>query len=134
MGFSNLVAFFIILTAAVTLHAHGMTDIQTSAQAAEALRPMAGKLAFALFAAGIIGTGLLAVPVLAGVRRLCRGRGVRLAQRAGAQTAGGRVFLRRARSSPACRHGAEPHSARPDQGAVLERGDQRRGGRAADGR
>lgn len=66
MVYSNLIAFFIILTAAVVLHAHGKTDIQTSAQAAEALRPLAGELAFALFAAGIIGTGLLAVPVLAG--------------------------------------------------------------------
>ena len=66
MVFSNLVAFFIILTAAVVLHAHGKTDIQSSAQAAEALRPLAGDLAFGLFAAGIIGTGLLAVPILAG--------------------------------------------------------------------
>jgi len=66
MVFSNLVAFFIILTTAVVLHAHGKTDIQTSSDAAQALRPLAGKLAFALFAAGIIGTGLLAVPVLAG--------------------------------------------------------------------
>jgi len=66
MIFSNLVAFFIILTAAVVLHAHGKTDIQSSAQAAEALRPLAGDLAFGLFAAGIIGTGLLAVPILAG--------------------------------------------------------------------
>jgi Mn2+/Fe2+ NRAMP family transporter len=66
MLFSNLVAFFIILTAAVVLHAHGKTDITSSAEAAEALRPLAGKLAFALFAAGIIGTGLLAVPVLGG--------------------------------------------------------------------
>ncbi len=66
MAFSNLVAFFIILTTAVTLHAEGVTDIQTSAQAAEALRPIAGPLAFALFSLGIIGTGLLAVPVLAG--------------------------------------------------------------------
>jgi NRAMP (natural resistance-associated macrophage protein)-like metal ion transporter len=66
MGFSNLVAFFIMLTTAVTLHVHGVTDIQTSAQAAEALRPIAGEHAFALFAAGIVGTGLLAVPVLAG--------------------------------------------------------------------
>lgn len=66
MGFSNLIAFFIILTAAVTLHLHGITDIQTSAQAAEALRPLAGEFAFLLFTAGIIGTGLLAVPVLAG--------------------------------------------------------------------
>jgi NRAMP (natural resistance-associated macrophage protein)-like metal ion transporter len=66
MGFSNLVAFFIILTTAVTLNLHGITDIQTSAQAASALRPIAGESAFVLFAAGIIGTGLLAVPVLAG--------------------------------------------------------------------
>ena len=66
MGFSNLVAFFIMLTAAVTLHLHGITDIQTSAQAAQALRPLAGDFAFALFSAGIVGTGLLAVPILAG--------------------------------------------------------------------
>lgn len=66
MGFSNLVAFFIILTTAVTLGAHGVTNIQTSAQAAEALRPVAGDFAFILFALGIIGTGMLAVPVLAG--------------------------------------------------------------------
>ena len=66
MIFSNVVSFFIILTAAVVLHAHGKTDIQTSSDAAEALRPLAGRLAFLLFAAGIIGTGLLAVPVLAG--------------------------------------------------------------------
>jgi Mn2+/Fe2+ NRAMP family transporter len=66
MGFSNLVAYFIILTTAVTLGAHGITTIQTSAQAAEALRPVAGEFAFLLFALGIIGTGMLAVPVLAG--------------------------------------------------------------------
>jgi Mn2+/Fe2+ NRAMP family transporter len=66
MGLSNLVGLFIIITTAATLHAHGITDIQTSAQAAEALRPIAGRFAFAVFAAGIIGTGLLAVPVLAG--------------------------------------------------------------------
>jgi Mn2+/Fe2+ NRAMP family transporter len=66
MVFSNIVAFFIILTAAVTLHAHGKVDIQSSSDAAEALRPIAGRFAFWLFAAGIIGTGLLALPVLAG--------------------------------------------------------------------
>jgi Mn2+/Fe2+ NRAMP family transporter len=66
MIFSNLISFFIILAAAVVLHAHGKVDIQTSAEAAAALRPLAGDMAFALFAAGIIGTGLLAVPVLAG--------------------------------------------------------------------
>ncbi len=66
MGFSNLIALFIVLTTAATLHAHGITDIQTSSQAAEALRPLAGKFAFTVFALGIIGTGLLALPVLAG--------------------------------------------------------------------
>ena len=63
---SNLIAFFIIVTTAATLHAHGVTKIDTAAQAAEALRPIAGAFTFALFAGGIIGTGLLAVPVLAG--------------------------------------------------------------------
>jgi NRAMP (natural resistance-associated macrophage protein)-like metal ion transporter len=66
MGLSNLVALFIVITTAATLHSHGITDIQTSAQAAEALRPLAGDFAFALFSMGIIGTGLLTVPVLAG--------------------------------------------------------------------
>lgn len=66
MAFSNLVALFIMLTTAATLNANGVTEIQSSAQAAEALRPVAGPLAFALFACGIIGTGLLAIPVLAG--------------------------------------------------------------------
>jgi NRAMP (natural resistance-associated macrophage protein)-like metal ion transporter len=77
MAFSNIVAFFIILTAAATLHAHGITDITTSAQAAGALEPLAGRFAFALFVCGIVGTGLLAVPVLAasvcyGVGEACR--------------------------------------------------------------
>jgi NRAMP (natural resistance-associated macrophage protein)-like metal ion transporter len=66
MGFSNLVALFIILTTAATLHVAGITEIQTSAEAAKALEPLAGRFAFVLFALGIIGTGLLAVPVLAG--------------------------------------------------------------------
>src|SRR6266446_2409727 len=66
MAFSNLVALAIIVATAATLHAAGVTDVATSSQAAEALRPVAGPFAFALFALGIIGTGLLAVPVLAG--------------------------------------------------------------------
>ncbi|MEC5159627.1 NRAMP (natural resistance-associated macrophage protein)-like metal ion transporter [Janthinobacterium sp. CG_23.3] len=66
MGFSNLVAYFIILTAAATLGVHGISNIDSSAQAAEALRPIAGEFAFFIFAMGILGTGLLAVPVLAG--------------------------------------------------------------------
>ena len=66
MTFSNLIALCIVIATAVTLNAHGITNIQTSAQAAEALRPVAGDFAFAVFALGIVGTGLLAVPVLAG--------------------------------------------------------------------
>jgi NRAMP (natural resistance-associated macrophage protein)-like metal ion transporter len=66
MTFSNLIAFCIMLTTAATLHVAGITEIQSAAQAAEALRPLAGQFAFLLFACGIIGTGLLAVPVLAG--------------------------------------------------------------------
>jgi len=66
MAFSNLVAVAIMLATAATLHRQGVTQIDTAAQAAEALRPVAGEFAFTLFAAGIIGTGLLAVPVLAG--------------------------------------------------------------------
>ena len=66
MGFSNLIGLFIIVTTAATLNTHGITDIDTSAQAAEALRPIAGEFAFLVFALGIVGTGLLAVPVLAG--------------------------------------------------------------------
>lgn len=66
MAISNAVALFIIVTTAATLNANGVTDIQTSSQAAEALRPIAGQFAFFVFALGIIGTGLLALPVLAG--------------------------------------------------------------------
>ena len=66
MAFSTLVSLAIVFATAATLHASGVRDIQTSAQAAEALRPVAGQFAFAMFAIGIIGTGLLAVPVLAG--------------------------------------------------------------------
>ncbi len=77
MAFSNIVAFFIILTAAATLHASGITEISTSAQAAKALEPLAGRFAFLLFVCGIVGTGLLAVPVLAasacyGIGEACR--------------------------------------------------------------
>jgi len=66
MGFSNGIALCIIAATTATLHASGVTDIQSSSQAAEALRPIAGPLTLALFALGIPGTGMLAVPVLAG--------------------------------------------------------------------
>jgi NRAMP (natural resistance-associated macrophage protein)-like metal ion transporter len=87
MGFSNLIALFIMLTTAATLHAHGVTNIETSSQAAEALRPIAGRFAFTVFALGIIGTGLLALPVLAGSAAYAVGEAlgwrVGLAQRPG---------------------------------------------------
>src|SRR5438874_6930720 len=66
MIFSNVIAFSIILTTAAVLNAHGVTNINSATQAAEALRPLAGDFTFILFALGIIGTGLLAIPVLAG--------------------------------------------------------------------
>jgi Mn2+/Fe2+ NRAMP family transporter len=66
MLLSNVISFCIILSAAATLHAHGQTSISSADQAAEALRPLAGPLTFALFALGVVGTGLLAIPVLAG--------------------------------------------------------------------
>jgi NRAMP (natural resistance-associated macrophage protein)-like metal ion transporter len=77
MSLSNLVAFFIILSAAATLHAHGVRDVESSAQAAEALRPVAGRASFLLFALGIVGTGLLAVPVLAGSAAYAVGEAVK---------------------------------------------------------
>jgi Mn2+/Fe2+ NRAMP family transporter len=64
--FSNVVMFFIILTTALTLHAHGVTSISTTRQAAEALRPLAGNYAYFLYTIGLVGTGLLAIPTLAG--------------------------------------------------------------------
>ena len=66
MFFSNLIMYFIILTTAATLHAHGQTEITTARQAAEALRPLAGNGAYLLFTLGLIGTGMLGVPVLVG--------------------------------------------------------------------
>ena len=66
MAFSNVIAVSIMITTAATLHATGVTNIETSAQAAEALKPIAGEFASLIFTLGIIGTGLLAIPVLAG--------------------------------------------------------------------
>jgi NRAMP (natural resistance-associated macrophage protein)-like metal ion transporter len=77
MAMSNLIAYFIILTTAVTLHAHGKTDIGTAAQAAEALRPIAGVFASLLFSLGVVGTGLLALPVLGGSAAYAVGEALR---------------------------------------------------------
>jgi Mn2+/Fe2+ NRAMP family transporter len=91
MGISNVIALFIVLTTAATLHAHGVTNVETSADAAKALKPIAGNLAFVVFALGIVGTGLLAVPVLAGSAAYAVG-----------ETLGWRIGLaERARRAPA---------------------------------
>jgi len=76
MIFSNVIAYFNMLATASTLHAHGITDIQTAGDAAEALRPIAGNLAFLLFALGIIGT---CDPGARRVWRLCSSRTIRMA-------------------------------------------------------
>ena len=135
MTFSNLIAFFIILSTAATLHAAGVREIQTSAQAAEALRPLAGEFTFLLFSLGIIGTGMLAVPVLAGSAayavaeaagwrgslglRLEKGEGRGFYGVIAVATVGGVVALL--------------HADRSGQGAVLVGGDQRRDRRADHG-
>ena len=75
MAFSNLIAIAIIMTTAATLHAKGITDIQSSAQAAQALKPVAGAFAELVFALGIVGTGLLAILVLAGSTAYAIGEG-----------------------------------------------------------
>ena len=77
MALSNLVALAILLTTAATLHASGRTDIATSQQAAEALRPVAGAFASLVFAVGIIGTGFMAVPILAGSAAYAVGEALR---------------------------------------------------------
>ncbi len=77
---SNLVMFFIIVTAAMTLHRHGMTNIESSRQAAEALRPLAGRLAFLLYTLGILGVGVLAIPTLAGSAAYAFAESLRSAQ------------------------------------------------------
>ena len=103
MFYSDITAYFIILATAVTLHAAGITDINTAAQAASALRPLAGDFAFLLFALGILGVGLIGVPVLAGsgAYALCRGDGLEMGP--GAQGDGRARLLRRHRRQRARR-------------------------------
>jgi len=128
MAVSNIVALAIILGTATTLHAAGKTDIQSASDAAQALKPLAGSLAFITFSLGIIGTGLLAVPVLAGAS------GYAVARQPGAQAAPGDRLLFGDRA----RHGAGRRDRlvadQPDEGAVLERGHQRGGSGADHGR
>ena len=135
MGISNLIALFIIFATAATLNANGVTDIQTSSQAAEALRPIAGVFTFALFAAGIIATGMLAVPVLAGSAAYAVSEFFRWTEGLGPPPQRGEKPLRdHCGYRDARRRWAELHLSRPDQGALLERRRQRPARRAADGR
>ncbi len=131
MGFSNIVALFIMLTTAATLNAHGVTDIQTSSQAAEALRPIAGRFAFTVFALGIIGTGLLAVPVLAGSAAYAVGEALGWRVGSGEAPRTGAGLLRGDRVGDLGRRDPQLYSARPHQGLVLERRHQW-GGRGSD--
>ena len=134
MGMSNLVAFFIMLTTAATLHANGQTDIQSTEQAAQALKPIAGEFAFILFSIGIIGTGLLAVPVLAG--SVAYAAGELFAWPTGLEhpPQKARGILLRDRRGHRSRHRRRSLAARSDQGAGLERRRQRRDRRAGPGR
>jgi NRAMP (natural resistance-associated macrophage protein)-like metal ion transporter len=133
MGLSNIVALAIMATTAATLHANGITDIQTSADAAQALRPIAGDLAFVVFAIGIVGTGLLAVPVLAGSAAYALGEARRWPTGFSRRWAGGEGLLRHRRARDARRDGDELHRHQPHQGALLERRHQRRRRRARHG-
>jgi Mn2+/Fe2+ NRAMP family transporter len=116
-----LVAFFIILTAASTLYEHGITQISTSAEAATALKPLAGRFAFALFACGIVGTGLLAVPVLAASARLWHWRSGPLERKPGADAKTSGPVLRRHLHGHHPRAVTELPAHRPGEGSFLGR-------------
>jgi NRAMP (natural resistance-associated macrophage protein)-like metal ion transporter len=123
MTFSNVIAICIVVATAVTLNEHGITTIQTSAQAAEALRPVAGEFAFAVFALGIIGTGMLA---RAGrLRRVCGQRSIRLEERPFPWLSRSPGLLPHHHRRDDAGHGDGRVRGRPDQGAGVERHRQR---------
>ncbi len=124
MGYSNVISLFIIVSTATTLNAHGVTDIQTSAQAADALRPIAGVLTFALFAVGIIGIGLLAVPVLAGSGAYALGEALGWTTGLDRQPLDAKGFYGTIAASTLIGILINFVGFRPDQGAVLLGGDQ----------
>ena len=129
----NVTAFFIILATAVTLHVAGVTNIETAAQAARALRPLAGDFAFILFALGILGVGLIGVPVLAGSAAYALSEAMGWSEGLERKASDARGFYGVIAVAMLVGVGARVLADRPDEGAVLERGDQRRGRRAADG-
>lgn len=129
MTFSNLVMFAIIVATTQTLHNHGKTSIGSAAQAAETLKPFAGHFASALFALGFIGSGLLAIPVLAGAGSV--GMAGLLGKSGDSKDPSARPrLLRPRRPGHPRRHRTEPPACQPDQAACLRGGHQRPGRRA----
>jgi len=133
MGFSNLIAVCIIIATAATLNASGITEIRTSSEAAEACGPSQATFTFALYAAGIIATGLLPFGPR-GLCRLCAERGIWLERGPGPAAARGEGVLPDDRNRDGWRHPAELHWPRSHQGSLLERRRQWRACCAADGR
>ncbi len=133
MALSNLVAFFIILTSAATLHARGHKEVATAAQAAQALAPLAGRWAAGLFVCGIIGTGLLAIPVLAGSAAYAMGESFKWPvslEKKPEQAPGFYVTIARGHTG---RRWPQFPPHRPDSSSVLGRGPKRHSGCAPDG-
>jgi Mn2+/Fe2+ NRAMP family transporter len=122
-----------MLTTAVTLNAHGVTDIQTSAQAAEALRPVAGDFAFYLFSAGLIGTGNARDSVLAGSAAYAVAETFKWRSGLSLKPIEGRGFYGIIAGGHHAGRRARLHAHRSDQSLVLERSDKRRAGRADHG-
>ena len=125
MAFSNFIALAIILTAAATFNKAGITSVETSAQAAEALKPIAGEFAFIVFALGIVATGLLAIPILAGSAAYAIGEACRWPIGLSRHPDKAMAFFHGDRR----RHSRGRHYLEPDrshQGALLDGGDQRR--------
>jgi hypothetical protein len=118
---SNLVALAIVLTAGAALHAAGKTDIDSSQMAAEALRPIAGEFAFLIFALGIVGTGFMAVPVLAGSAAYAIGEALRWPVGLARQPREARAFYATFGNGHGGRHGHQLLADRSDPGALLER-------------
>ncbi len=133
MAFSNIVALAIMITTAATLHTAGITDIESSSQAAEALRPVAGPFAFMLFTLGIVGTGLLAVPVLAGSAAYALGEARKWPIGLARQPRKAKAFYARHRDRDLRRRPHQLFADQSDQGALLERRDQRHRGGAGHG-
>jgi hypothetical protein len=132
MFYSDITAYFIILATAVTLNVAGVTDIETAAEAAGALRPLAGDFAYLLFASGILGVGLIGVPVLAGSAAYALSEAMDWRSGLELKARRSRLLRRHRRQRP----GRPCHAIFADQsheGAVLERGDQRGRRCSADG-